>query len=187
MPDVEKISDETHLIQKAVEGDKQAFGQLYEHFSPKIFNYLYYRLGNTAETEDMTETVFLKAWECLPDFQLAESEQYFRAWLYRIAHNLLVDHWRTKKEEGSIDQIDKRQSRRLQQELQLEKRETISEISEAIRELDSNSQHVIASRFIAGMSHRETAKSLGLSESNVRVIQFRALKKLRMLLEENYE
>src|ERR1051325_1346317 len=87
---------EARLVQRAVAGDREAFGDLYERHLAAIYRYIFYRVGEAREAEDLTETVFLKAWQALNGYRPTEAP--FAVWLYRIAHNLLVDRHRTRKE-----------------------------------------------------------------------------------------
>ena len=87
--------DEDQLIEKAISGEKEAFGHLYDQYFPQIFKYLLVRTDTREDAEDMTETVFIKAWEHLPNFGGKTKERNLRAWLFRIAHNTVVDHYRT--------------------------------------------------------------------------------------------
>ena len=84
--------DEDQLIEKAISGDKEAFGRLYDHYFLQIFQYLLSRSDIQEDAEDMTEIVFMKAWEHIPSFERKKKERNFRAWLFRIAHNTVVDH-----------------------------------------------------------------------------------------------
>jgi len=184
MQDADLSNDEPRIIQKAIEGEKQAFGLLYEKYFNAILRYLFFKLSSLEEAEDMTENVFIKAWESLPSFNQFEKGLNFRAWIYRIAHNTLVDFHRAHKKDLSIDAIGELPASTIKPEKANEQRETVIEITRAIRQLDEISIQIIMNRFIAGMDHKETALIMGLSEGNVRLIQFRALKKLKEILGE---
>ena len=179
--------DYTDQLSKAISGDKQAFGSLYEYFYNQIFNYLLIRTGNRDEAEDMTEVVFLKTWDHLSSFSLKNGPHSFRAWLFRIAHNTLVDHYRKKRDVQSFEKVDISGSIKENPEWILHEKESTRELIQALSTLDVQAQHVIVSRFFSKLSHKETAQSLGISEGNVRVIQFRALEKLRKILKEKNE
>ncbi len=86
---------ESELVALAVRRDAAAFGQLYELHLDSIYRYIYYRVGNAAEAEDLTEQVFLKAWEHIAAYD--QRGLPFAAWLYRVAHNLVVDYRRTRR------------------------------------------------------------------------------------------
>ena len=171
---------EQDLIARAVQGDADAFGDLYERYLARIYRYVFYRVNDVAEAEDLTEMVFLKAWEALEDYRLRDVP--FGAWLYRIAHNVIVDRHRTHKEtlslEGQLvlhDAISSPEDR-------LDWRETIESVAHALSQLSPIHQQVLTLRFISGLSHAETALVLKRSEEAVRVLQHRALYALRELL-----
>jgi len=142
--------EERALLNASIEGDSEAFEALYLQYMEKIYRYIFFRVGDEAQAEDMTEEVFVKAWEALPKYKLGEHP--FSSWLYRIAHNLLVDHYR-RNNPSTISTDD----------LALE-------------------QQVVLLRFVEGLSHREIGSMIGKSASASRVIQHRALKTLHALL-----
>ncbi len=176
--------DENQLIEKAISGDKQAFGYLYDYYFLQIFKYMLIRTDNQEDAEDITETVFMKAWEHLPRFGRNKKERNFRAWLFRIAHNTLIDDYRTNKANLSLESALQNRSTDAEPEAVVLQNEEVEKIQEAIKMLDEVSRHVVISRFIGGLSHKETAQSVGVNENNVRIIQYRALRKLNDLLRE---
>jgi RNA polymerase sigma-70 factor, ECF subfamily len=169
------------LLARAMQGDTEAFGDLYARYLDEILRYVFYRVANRFEAEDLTETVFLKAWDALSRFE--SSEVNFRAWLYRIAHNVTVDYYRTRQ--PSFEMPDA-QLHDLQPspEHQLQIRDQHKGLALAIQSLEDSLQQVITCRFINGLSHAETAQIMGLKEGHVRVLQLRALQKLRLILEK---
>jgi RNA polymerase sigma-70 factor (ECF subfamily) len=179
MPDSDTSSMEACIVQQAIAGDKQAFGQLYEMYADRIFRYLVFKMGSMAVAEDLMCEVFLKAWTALPEFGSGSSGWNFKSWLYRIAHNALIDHWRTAKDEISLENLGELQSKAEKPDKIIEKRETMVELFEKLNSLDDLSRDVLIHRFVAGLSHRETASILGINEGHVRVIQYRAIKKMR--------
>ncbi|MDO9546074.1 MAG: sigma-70 family RNA polymerase sigma factor [Pelolinea sp.] len=178
---------EAQIIEKAISGDKQAFGRLYEQYFQQISEYLLIRSNNKEDAEDMTEVVFMKAWKHLPGFGKKREWNNFRAWLYRIAHNTLVDHYRTRKQTSSLSSDLENSPIKNEPGLLVLENEEKKKMFQAIRNLDEISQNVIACRFFGGLSHKETALSIGINENNVRVIQYRALKKIQELLREDDE
>ena len=93
--------DEDRLLLKyAQQGQVDAFGVLYERHAAVIFRYLYAHLGSRQDAEDLTSDVFLRAWQALPTYN--ERGAPFRAFLFRIAHNALVDHYRQQKRNPSV-------------------------------------------------------------------------------------
>ena len=179
--------DEELLIKKAISGDKEAFGYLYDHYFIQIFKYLLIRTNTQEDAEDMTEIVFMKAWEHLPHFGGKKKDRNFRPWLYKIAHNTVVDHYRTRKHFLPLEMalhisIGEGEPGRIAL-----KNEESRRIIQAVKQLDEISQKVIISRFYGDLSHKETALSTGINVNNVRVIQYRALKKIKDMLREDNE
>lgn len=169
------------LLARAIDGDAEAFGDLYERYLHEIQRYVFYRVANRFDAEDLTETVFLKAWEALPRFET--SNVNLRAWLYRIAHNVTVDYYRTAR--ATLDVMkQKLWDKDPSPEHQIQDQDVNRQLVELIQSLDTNLQQVILCRFVSGMSHAETAEVLGIKEGHVRVLQLRALQKLRRLLEK---
>jgi RNA polymerase sigma-70 factor (ECF subfamily) len=178
---------DAELVADALQGDAGAFGVLYDRYLHPLFRYIYYRVANYLEAEDLTELVFLKAWEGLGTLNLEGLN--FRAWLYRIAHNAVIDHHRTRKPEVSIDQISSLHHNNPSPEQGVLARFEARQLAKAISQLNEDQQQVIACRFILGISHAETADIMDLKEGHVRVLQYQALKQLKTLLTErmNYE
>jgi len=97
--------DEKDLIQQAKSGDKSAFGKLFDMYFTPIYRYLRLRCGNEQDAEDLSAEVFMRAWEKLPGFDLRAGDSMFRSWLFRIAHNLLIDRYRKGDKEESVAEI----------------------------------------------------------------------------------
>lgn len=170
------------LINQAINGDANAFGELYEEYVDAIYRYIYFRVGSEAEAEDLTDEVFVRAWEALPEFRPSASYS-FSAWLYRIAHNLVVDSYRRRSPVTvSGDQLDKNKTRLPSVEEVAQIRHEAANLVKAVQELNDVEQDVIVLRFVEGLSHREVAQVIGKSESASRVIQHRALAALRKIL-----
>ncbi len=175
-----KPENESRLIQKSSAGDAEAFGELYEIHLNAIYQYIYYRVSNRQDAEDLTESVFLKAWQAMGDFE--QGNVPFRAWLYRIAHNSVIDHYRVTKETQSIDVMMHLTDDDMQVEQQVSTREKSEQLARVIRKLAPLHQHVLILRFINGLSHSEVAEILGRRVESIRVLQHRALKELQGLI-----
>ncbi len=173
---------ERQLINKAIKGDAKAFGELYEEYVDAIYRYIYFRVGTEVEAEDLTDEVFVRAWEALPEFRPGESYS-FSAWLYRIAHNLVVDSYRRRSPVTfSRDELDKNKTRLPSVEEEAQIRHEAANLVKAVQHLSDTEQDVIVLRFVEGLSHREVSQVIGKSESASRVIQHRALAALRKIL-----
>jgi RNA polymerase sigma-70 factor (ECF subfamily) len=173
---------EAELIARAIDGDASAFGDLYERYLDAIYRYVYCNVGDHAEAEDLTEAVFLKAWEALTHF--GRSGTMFRAWLYRIARNVIIDRHRTRKPAASLEQFIDLSDGSPTPEAEVETRQEVRKLSAVLARLKPTMRQVVECRFIAGLSHAETAQAIGVSEGNVRAIQHRALRKMRRLWEK---
>jgi RNA polymerase sigma-70 factor (ECF subfamily) len=177
---------EFEILTLVREGNHRAYGELYRRYLDEIYRYLYYRVAkNQLEAEDLAQEVFLKAWEVIAKKSKSRKNSNFRALLYRIAYNLAVDRWRSQKEDLSLD--DEKGGIQISAadlpENKVLVQEQTQELVKAVRELESQLQNVFICRFINGLSHAETAQSLGLKEGHVRVLQYRALKKIRISVE----
>lgn len=175
-------ADERALVSRARQGDADAFGILYTRHLDAIYRYIYYRVGETALAEDLTEDVFVRAWEALPKFKLGKKRP-FASWLYRIAHNLVVDTHR-KREPDVLPpaKLEAWQSGEEWPEQAVIGQQASAELAWAIQQLGENDQQVIILRFVEGLSHRQVAEITGNSEGASRVAQHRALAKLHDLL-----
>ena len=175
--------NEGALIQLSVEGEAEAFEVLYRRHMDVIYRYLFFRVGGETQAEDLTEDVFLKAWEALPKFKVGQ--QPLIHWLYRIAHNLLIDHFRKRTPLPLSDQlitslVDSTET----PEGVVNRHEEMELITRAVRRLAALEQQVILLRFVEGLSHRKIGNIIGKSAAASRVIQYRALKTLRAFLGE---
>lgn len=182
MPTKLPTVSEAELISRAGQGEIFAYGILYDRYLDSLYRYIYYRVSNHEEAEDLTETVFLKAWETLP--RMRTEKMNFRAWLYRIAHNLVVDYYRTRKPNLPLEHANDLHDDAPTPETNLQVIEEGQQLSLAIARLKPDLKEVLVCRFISGMSHAETAKIMGLAEGHVRVLQHRALRKIRKFLTE---
>jgi RNA polymerase sigma-70 factor (ECF subfamily) len=176
-----KNSSDAELVARALKGEAEAFGQVYDRYLDPLYRYAYYRVGDHAEAEDLTETVFLKAWEALPRLELRSVN--LRAWLYRIAHNTVIDHLRARKPTLPLEAAAPIQDRSPAPEATQVRREQVGALAQAMAGLKPELQQVLACRFFSGMSHAETAAVMALKEGHVRVLQHRALKQVRVFLE----
>ena len=179
-------TDANRLIECAAAGDANAFGCLYEQHLEAIYRYVYFRVDNSADAEDLTEHVFLKAWEALPDYK---NQGYpFSSWLYRIAHNIVIDHHRRNKYKVQMppqEQITLMEWEAGGEPTSLDRlieAEEANALAEAIAQLPEIQQEVIILRFIEGFDHDKIATILDKSNGACRTIQYRALAALNELL-----
>jgi RNA polymerase sigma factor (sigma-70 family) len=177
-----QTSDEIALVWKAVDHDTEAFGQLYDIHVDRIYRHIYYRVGNETDSEDLTQQVFLKAWEAIHKYRSTTSP--FIAWLMTISHNLVVDFHRTRKDKAPVEAETLADDAAPGPEQTAEARFEQQRLRRAILQLGSDEQQVVVLRFMEGFEFREIAHIMGKKEGNVRVILHRALIKLRNILEK---
>ncbi len=171
---------EVALVRRAKDGDAQAFADLYESHLNQVFRYFYYRLGHREDAEDLTEQTFLKAWQAIGSYDYRGAP--FAAWVFRIAHNLLVDHRRRRSPTEELDEEMEVADRSAGPEEVAAQRLEVQELGHALRQLSDVEQSVVALRFIHGLEHRAVARIVGKSEVATRSIQSRALSRLGRIL-----
>lgn len=185
-PDAESkntVAHEAELVSRAVKRDAAAFGCLYELYLDRIYRYVFYRVGSVSEAEDLAEQVFLNAWEAIERYEARGAP--FAAWLYRLAHNLVVDHYRSKKPSAPLDEVDEAEEAGDDVATAVEGVLEIQELREALVRLHPDYQRLIVLRFVEGLSHSEVAQIIGKSEGATRVIQHRALQALARALTDS--
>ena len=178
-------ASENELLTQAAQGSKEAFGELYEKYLEQIYRFIFYRVADHNEAEDLTELVFIKTWQTLPKLSVqGKTISNFRAWLYRIAHNLVIDHHRSHRKSVSLDQIVSQTDPKPGPEEVTESHEQSHQLATAISKLEPRLQQVLICRFINQLDYTETAHIMGIKPGYVRVLQYRALKKIGGILEE---
>jgi RNA polymerase sigma-70 factor, ECF subfamily len=173
--------NEAELIEKAVKGDSQAFGRLYDMHVDRVYRHIFYRVGNTADTEDLTQQVFIKAWQAVGRFKKMSSP--FLAWLMTISNNTVIDFYRGRKNNVLLEEDFLSDCVTPGPEQMLEASVTREELDQAIRRLPPEQQQVVLMRYVEDFSGRETAAAMGKSEEAVRIMLFRAIKRLKRTLE----
>ncbi len=175
------MQDEENLIRRAKQGDQQAFTQLYEEHFDRIYRYVTLRIGDKTEAEDMTQQVFLNALRSISSFKWKGIP--FAAWLFRIAHNQVVDYLRKKKkqvatllDDESVDSGDDNP------QLTVERNLDIEQVLLATTRLTEAQREVISLRFASELPIAEVAKIMGKSEGAIKALQHSAIVALRKTL-----
>jgi RNA polymerase sigma-70 factor (ECF subfamily) len=174
--------DEINLT-RAIQGDHEAFGMLYEQYVERIFNYVYYRTGNQHDAEDLTAKVFFRAMRRIPQYQ--ERGLPVTAWLYRIAHNL-VANWhrdRGRRPEISLDEGYASIPHSEHPEVTLLQVEEQDHLLRIIRDLPPERQQLIILKFVEHMSNAEIGQIMGRTEGAVKSLYHRTLLTLRVDME----
>lgn len=168
---------ELELLARAIDGDAEAYGDLYERYVEDIYRYIHRWVGETSQAEDLTETVFLKAWKALAGF--TPGKVPFRAWLFRVARNLLIDHHRMRHRYNHLPAEPWLSDPSPSPEQRLIETEQNQQLADALQQLSPEHREILSLRFLSGLSHADAAKVVGRSEGAVRMLQFRALKALQ--------
>jgi RNA polymerase sigma-70 factor (ECF subfamily) len=167
------------LVARSQQGDANAFGQLYDRYQPEIVRYLVYRTGDPEAAEDLAQQVFLKAWQAIPRYE--DRGVPFKAWLYRMAHNQMVDHFRTRRPTSDLEGVE------VAEEAEAEARvlaaETQERLQAALGRLSEDHREVLVLRFLMEKSAREAGEIMGRQEVTLRGLQMRALQALRREIE----
>lgn len=179
-----ELNDDEALA-KAGEGDSEAFGVLYERYIGRIYNYIYYRTGNTYDAEDLTARVFFRAMHHIDSYQ--NRGLPFSAWLYRIAHNLVANWHRdnSRKQEIPLDEgLAVHYPGEEFPETALVINEERERLLHFIRHLPPERQQLIILKFVEHLSNAEIGQIMGRSEGAVKSLYHRTLLSLRDELEE---
>jgi RNA polymerase sigma-70 factor (ECF subfamily) len=172
------------LLALAAEGDQYSFGEFYQLHLNEIYRYIFFRVNDHNEAEDLTAKAFLEAWESLTGTRRGEKIKNIRAWIYRIARNKVTDYQRTRKPQEPIDDNPDKKLQSDWLERELDDLFISRKLAQGVRQLQANYQEVIILRFINQMSHAEAAEIMNITESHVRVLQYRALHKMREIVSE---
>jgi len=176
--------NEEEVLARASQGDRESFGQLYEHYVERIFNYVYYRTGNAHDAEDLTARVFQRAMNHIVKY--TDRGVPFSAWLYRIAHNL-VANWhrdRSRKQEIPLDDLPILPTKGDHPERNLVYSQEQETLLRMIRKLPPERQNLLILKFVENMSNAEIGKIMGRSEGAVKSLYHRTLLALRDQLED---
>lgn len=169
------------IVDLARAGDEKALSELYLTYFPRVYRYILARTGNSHDAEDLAEEVFMRVLEAIERFQWREAP--FSAWLFRIAHNAVISARRKESARGRSGQLtDTLPVDSAGPEELVENRLALNEVMQAAQKLPEAQRQVIALRFGAGLSVAETAQAMGKGEGNVKVIQHKAIAKLREMM-----
>lgn len=168
---------EQELVARAIQGDTEAFGQLYGCYFERIYRFVRLRVGNPSDAADITHDVFLKALRNIGRFS-PRHESSFEVWLFTLARNTLIDGWRRSPHEVPFDAL---LDEPLAEDIASDPERvadwhiTLEELQQALVALTEEQREVILLRFFVGLSARKAGAILGKQEGTVRGIQFRAL------------
>ncbi len=162
-------------------GKSEAFAKLYDIFVNPIYRYVYYRVGS-QDAEDLTELVFLKTWENIHQYR--SGRRSFSSWIFRIAHNIVVDHYRSNHIEDELTDDMEDSRREADTSLGAHRRLDKEILGEAMSKLKDSYRQILILKYMNDFSNEEIADITGRSQAALRILQFRALKHLKRIFEE---
>ena len=171
------MQDEESLIRRAQQRDQVALTQLYEENFDKIYRYIVLKIGDRTEAEDMTQQVFLNALKSISSFKWKGMP--FSAWLFRIAHNQVVDYFRKKSKHATVSLDESLATGDDDPERTVERKVEIEQLVRANKRLTTAQQEVISLRFAGELPVAEVARIMGRSEGAVKALQHSAIVALR--------
>ncbi|MBX4191517.1 MAG: RNA polymerase sigma factor [Candidatus Doudnabacteria bacterium] len=175
----EQLAD---ILKKAQKGDSQAFALIYDHFSPRIYKFIYFRVGHKEVAEDVLSDTFVKGWQKI---QHVNSPTALSAWLYQIAKNNIIDYYRIKKETIALDDVQDFLPDEVNPIDDTNLNFDQKRILAVMKELPQEQQEVIKYKFFEDLSNEEIAYVMNKSEGAIRVIQHRAISKLKELVNKH--
>jgi RNA polymerase sigma-70 factor (ECF subfamily) len=181
------LEQERRLVERA-RTDAQAFAALYDRYVRRVYRYAYHRLGTHHEAEDLTAQTFERVLEALPQYEPRGLP--FAAWLFRIAHNLVVDRYRVRGAPLSLEELGRSVELDADEhsvEESLAARETIDAAWRAVDRLPPLQRRAVVLRFGRDLSHAEIGPIIGRSEAATKQLIYRAMKTLRHNLETTGE
>lgn len=171
------------LVKQAQAGGSAAFSALYEHYYDSIYRYVSFRTGSFADAEDITAEVFVRMIESIHRFKWKGYP--FSSWLFRIAHNLVVDFYRKKGRRNTVPLDDAPQivdATSFDADARMDIELSMGDVRRAMVNLTDLQREAITLRFAAGLSVAETARAMGKKDNAVKALQHAGLKKLRRTL-----
>lgn len=165
------------LIDRAKHGDRQAFGVLYERYIDQIFRYVRARVDNLQTAEDLTESVFLRSFEAIGSYQ--DKGLRYSAYLYQVARNQVIDHYRQAEDSVSIELAEHRAAMSESIDGEIILKEQALSLRAAMERLPEEYREIIRIRVLLELSTAEAAEWMGRSEGAIRVLLHRALKALK--------
>jgi RNA polymerase sigma-70 factor, ECF subfamily len=176
------LLDEARFVDQAKSGDPEAFARLYDAYVERVTRYIYFRVSEEVDTEDLVSQVFLKAWENLDRYKMGTSP--FIAWLYTIARNLVIDHYRTKKDALPLEEAIALPSEMEMPDEEAQTRFDLQAMRDALQFLTSDQQQALILKYIAGLPNDSIAKVMNKQEGTVRGLQMRGLQTLSKYMKE---
>lgn len=176
------LPEEARLVDQAKSGNAEAFAKLYDAYIERVSRYVYFRVSEDCDVEDLVSQVFLKAWENLERYKMGSSP--FAAWLYTIARNLVIDHYRTKKDTLSLEDVLALPADMELPDEQAQTRLDLEALRDALQFLTPDQQQALILKYIAGLPNENIARVMNKQEGTVRGLQMRGLQTLAKYMKE---
>jgi len=172
----------TDRLERAASLDPTALGQIYDTYYSRIYAYIYHRIGDARAAEDLAADVFVHMLEAVRDQKAWRTS--LTGWLYRIAHNLVIDYYRRRSKREGPPLDERIVGTADEHKLSLEALLTRERLRMTIQRLTEEQQQVIFLRFVEDLSNAEVAEVLGKTEGAIKALQHRALTTLREIMEK---
>lgn len=173
------LQDEEKLVRQTQAGNTAAFGPIYDHYIRPIYTFVYYKTHHKETAEDLTSAVFFKA---LASIKTVDPQKPFSPWLYRIAQNAVIDHYRTKKVSADIEDVWDVLSDNVDITEDTNTDLTFAQVKKYMHVLTARERDILMLRIWEEKSYKEIGDILGVSEGNSKVILSRGLDKLRKVM-----
>jgi RNA polymerase sigma-70 factor, ECF subfamily len=170
------VLEEARLVDQAKSGNPEAFANLYDAYVERVSRYIYFRVAEDCDMEDLVSQVFLKAWENLDRYKPGTSP--FIAWLYTIARNLVIDHYRTKKNNLPLEEAISLPSDLELPDETAQTRFDLEAMRDGLQALSKDQQQALVLKYIAGLPNDSIARIMNKQEGTVRGLQMRGLQTL---------
>lgn len=181
--------DETilqELVEKAQQGDKTAFGQIFEIMLDEVYRYMFFKVS-PVDAEDLCEDLFVKVWENLGRYATQKNAS-FRSWVFTIAHNMVIDYYRKNKTTVALDEIEGLEMEHSDMHVEEETNMSFNSahLAVAMSKLKEEYRQVITLKYINDFSNEEISTITQKSEGAIRIILHRGLKELQKIFENLY-
>jgi RNA polymerase sigma-70 factor, ECF subfamily len=173
------ILTQTQMVERLGSASAALFAEFYAEFLPKVYRYIAYRVNDVATAEDLTSMVFEKALTNFKNYDQRKAQ--FSTWVFTIARNTLIDYYRAHEKKQTVTLEDPAAATLAgpSPEDESELADDVHWLKKSLTRLSQQEQEIISFKFGAEMTNRQIAAQLALSESNVAVIIYRAVRKLR--------
>jgi len=170
------------LIHRIKNGDEQAFALFYDKYQPKIYRFIYFKISDQEKARDLVNDTFIKIFDYLRDGQGIDN---FQAFLYKTARNLVIDFYRVRREEVSLEDAPEIASES-DSGKEMDKKLAIKNLRRCLAKLDPAYQESVFLHFFNGLSFKQVAEALNITSANARQRAHRGLKQLKSIVKSDF-